>query len=460
MRATDRLVARYVPGFEMLLLLAFAVALWLGGGASRADVAGQVVVRAVAWTCLALIVLFGERAAISRGRAMLWFLLAGIILAAVQLVPLPPGLWAALPGREAFAPAADIVGNPAPWRPMSISPSATWNALGAMIVPFATWGISTRLRGIKDEHLLKVLLGMIVASMVIALGQFAGVPLHDPLVNGGGEVSGTFANHNHFALFMACGLLFVPVWAFRDTRLPAWRAAVALGLILLLALTILGSGSRAGTLVGVIALAGGLLMVRQPLRQALRRYPRWAFPALVLAIVGVVLGLVALSVLADRALSINRAMTLDVGQDMRSRGLPTVLALVRDYFPAGAGLGTFDTAFRIREPFELLKPTYFNRAHDDLIEIVLDAGLMGVLLLVAGLLWWLRASFRAWRSGSGAPYGRMGSILLLIILVASVVDYPVRTPIIMMVAVIAGVWLGDAGRQARALALPKTNPPL
>ena len=63
---------------------------------------------------------------------------------------------------------------------------------------------------------------------------------------------------------------------------------------------------------------------------------------------------VLISVAAGRAVSINRALTVDAGQDMRARGLPTVLEMIRTYFPFGSGLGGFDPIFRIHEPFELL----------------------------------------------------------------------------------------------------------
>jgi O-antigen ligase len=154
--------------------------------------------------------------------------------------------------------------------------------------------------------------------------------------------------------------------------------------------------------------------------------------------------------------SINRLFANDPGQDMRSRGLPTVLSMITDYFPFGSGLGGFDPIFRIHEPFELLKPTYFNHAHNDFLEIAIDAGLPGLALLLAALCWWGWASVRAWRTGSGsdAMLARLGSAMLLLVLLASIFDYPARTPAIMSLVAIAGVWLSGCSGARRASSLP------
>lgn len=120
----------------------------------------------------------------------------------------------------------------------------------------------------------------------------------------------------------------------------------------------------------------------------------------------------------------------------------------------GSGFGGFDPIFRLHEPFALLKPTYFNHAHNDFLEIVLDAGLPGLILLMLAIGWWMWGSIDAWRSrGEDAGLRRTGSIMLLMVFAASVFDYPARTPIIMAVIVIAAIWLSGYARQSAASAL-------
>lgn len=457
----SRSLLGFRPGLSFALLCAFLVCLWLAGGASRADAAGQVVVRGGAWAALVATVLFAPAPSLARGRPVAWLLGAAVAVALLQLVPLPPAIWQALPGRSAFVEAATLAGQPQPWRPLAIVPGAAVNAAGSLVVPVVMLLLLAGLSEVERARLPALLLGLVAASTFVGLLQFSGAGFDNPLINETrGEVSGAFANRNHFALFVTFGLLLAPVWAFagsderREGRRPGWRAPVAIGLVLLFALIILASGSRVGMALGILALGIGLALVQQPIRRTLRRYPRWVFPALVAGMIAAIALLVLVSVAADRAVSIERAMTVSAERDMRSRGLPTVLAMVRAYFPWGAGLGGFDPLFRMHEPFSLLKLTYFNHAHNDWLEIILDTGLPGLLLLLSAIAWWGWASIRAWRAGWGVQHAlpRLGSAMLLFVFLASAFDYPVRTPLMMATVILAAVWLGDAQRRGdRAL---------
>jgi O-antigen ligase len=114
--------------------------------------------------------------------------------------------------------------------------------------------------------------------------------------------------------------------------------------------------------------------------------------------------------------------------------------------------------FQIYEPFDFLSMHYFNRAHDDYLEIVLNAGLPGLLLLLCALGWWLAASIRAWRAGDSMRYAipKLGSAMLLLVFIASIFDYPARTPIMMAMIALAALWL-SWGSEAPGSALPKGN---
>lgn len=448
------------PGLSFCLLGILLVTVWIAGGASRGDVPGQVIVRGVTWSLLVIALLFSPRPAIGEARPVLLILLGAVTLALVQLVPLPPVVWQALPGRNMIVRAAALTGEPQPWRPWSMVPGATVNAASSLVVPAATLLLAAGLRPTERTWLPGVVLGLVVAAMLSGLLQFSGATFDNPLINDtSGEVSGMFANRNHFALFMAMGCVLAPAWAFREGRQPLWRGLIALGLTLLFALTILASGSRAGLALGALGITLGLAIVWQGIQRSLSRYPRWVFPALVGGFVTLVVIFVLASVAADRAVAISRVFAVDPGQDMRSRGLPTVLTMIGHYFPVGAGLGSFDPIFRINEPFSLLKPTYFNHAHNDMLEVTLDAGLPGLLLLVTALVWWAWASLRAWRAGVGARYAlpKLGSALLLLLIVASLLDYPARTPIMMAIVALAAWWLSAARSVPISPSLPNSD---
>lgn len=448
--------ARFSPDLSLVLLAALLVILWLAGGASREDVSGQILSRGAAWIAIVVAVLFARRPRITEARGAALVLSAAILLCVAQLIPLPPGVWRTLPGRAPFTD--PLISPPDLWRQWSLVPGATANALFSLVVPVAVLVLATGVREEQKRWVPVVVLAVIALALLVGLLQFTGAGIVNPFVNGGpGEVDGLIANRNHYALFLAIGLLVAPVWGVGAGHASRVRAPIALGLVLLLILIILASGSRAGMALSLVALALGLAMSWRGAKSALRRYPSWTMPAIAAAIVAMIAIFVLASAAADRAVSINRLFGQDPTADLRNRALPTVLEITRAYFPFGSGLGSFDPIFRLHEPFTLLEPTYFNHAHNDLLEVVLTAGLPGLLLLVAALGWWGWRSVAAWRGEAVLP--KLGSATLLLILLASIVDYPARTPIIMAMAMIAAIWLVGARRDrdvSGEAALPST----
>ncbi len=445
------------PSLSWLLLCVLLTALWIAGGSARADVLGQPVVRSVAAAVMVVAILLGERRSFWDLRLVVFLVGAAIALALVQLVPLPPSIWRTLPGRSILEDGAVLVGADQPWRPWSMSPGATFNAAASLLVPAAVLLLFAGLKTEEREGLPGVLLIVITASMFVSLIQFSGVLLANPFINETrGEVAGSFANRNHFALFMAIGCLIAPVWSFGSTKRAYWRLAAGGGLIVLFLLSILASGSRAGLALGLVAMVMGMALAWRGIRCEMRGFPRWIAPVAAAGFVALVIVFVALTIAAGRAKSIERAVSIDAGGDMRARAFPTIVAMVDDYFPVGSGLGAFDPVFRIHEPAALLKPTYLNHAHNDLLEIVLDAGLPGLLLLLAGLAWCTWAGLRAWWRPAD-PFTilpRLGSAMLLLVVLASTVDYPARTPMMMALIVLAGAWLSMVTNTRGRTALP------
>lgn len=438
-----------------LILVVFLLCLlWLAGGASREDALGQVIVRGGAWLVIATTALVGSRPAIGPVRPVLVLLLATILLPLLQLIPLPPPWWQALPGRDVLL----VPGEASlPWRPWTMTPGATYNSLQSLVVPAAMLLLLVQLDEKAGRWLPAILLALITSAVVLGLFQFSGARINNPLINETpGLVSAIFANRNHFALLTAMGCLIAPVWAFQNSEALKWRAPVAIGLIMLFVLMILATGSRSGILLGVLALAIGSALVGVRLKRKLKQAPKWAFPVLLALLLAALVGLILLSVAADRAVSIQRLILHNADEDLRQRAMPTILTMIELYLPLGSGFGGFDPVFRIHEPLTLLKPTYFNQAHNDFLGIVLDGGLPALALLLAALGWWLAATVRAWRDGPGEPavLARLGSAILLLVFVASAIDYPARTPTIMATIVIAATWLARRGADKALAALP------
>jgi len=438
--------------FDFVPLAAFLALLWIAGGASRADAAGQVFARGAAWLFLIGFIALARPPQWRPIGSIALMLTAAIALAAVHLIPMPPSLWMSLPGRELLTEAAIVTGQEQPWRPLSMSPGATANALFSLIVPSVALLLAASLDHAARWSIAIVLLWLILASCILGLLQFSGSGFDHPMLNDvPGSVSGSFANRNHLALFVGMGCVLAPAWGFRDDARARWRGPVSIALLLFFGLVILATGSRMGMLVGAVATLIGLLNVRGRIVAEFRRQPRRVAVAIMIAALVMIIAAVVLSVALGRAVSLERAFSLDVAEDLRRQALPTVWAMTQYYLPFGTGMGTFDPVYRIHEPDNLLAVRYFNHAHNDPLEWILEGGIPAAMLLLTAVAWWLLKSVPAWRSpGPDKSLARAGSGILLLVLVASVTDYPARTPMIMAVAVIAAVWLNTGDHHARS----------
>lgn len=431
-------------------LVVLLIVLFVAGGSARADQAGQIIVRGAAWLCLLLAVSFCDpgywRSHLRAVRVPAAFVLICAALPALQLVPLPPTLWTALPLRDFLAQVAGDAGVLGVWRPLSLSPGATLNALNSLIVPF-----SVLLLAGPHSHrsvVFKVVLAGIYVGALIGAVQLAGSSYQNPLINDDPDImSGLLANRNHFALLNVIGSVLTCVWALGPGRIKPWKAGAGLLGILLLALCTLAAGSRMGLALLPVGLVLGLLTVtRIP-----RSFVSQISPRRIAIGAGLMILLVAggafLAYGAGRAFSVERMSELQAGEDLRFQAWPAVIAIIARLFPFGAGFGTFDPNYRMFEPDSLLGPTYFNHAHNDYLEIAVDGGVIAVIVLLVSVGWWIGRGLKVWRRPEagqdvqGVVMGRTGWSIILLVLLASIVDYPARTPLFMALVVIAAVWM-------------------
>ena len=108
-----------VPSAGWITFLTLVVATTLGGGSSKTFITSLLYVRPVAILCLGALLLLPVH---RDWRALRWpaMLLAMFALwMCLQLIPLPPAVWAMLPGRAPFLEASIAIGMPQPWRPRS-----------------------------------------------------------------------------------------------------------------------------------------------------------------------------------------------------------------------------------------------------------------------------------------------------------------------------------------------------
>ena len=465
--------------FNLTLLVVFLAIVLLFGGASRADVLGQAVVRFAAILMIAAVMLQLDREAWHRVRVPASFLLALTAVVAIQLVPLPPGIWASLPGRSIYVQALELGGIPPAWRPLSLTPDLTLNSLLAALPAFATILGLSLVRSHWSPMFVPVLLVGIAASALIGVVQIStGSPYLYRITNLGSAV-GFFANRNHEGLFIALAFPLLAGFAgFAGSRARVaartWLAVSAAAAIFPLLLV---TGSRGGLLLGIIgSVCGGAILygaIRlRPWAHRVSSVRRWL-------IFGVPVALGAAAIFVFRYFGRDVAIQRIIGGDIttvRADFLPIYKRMAEDFFPTGGGFGSFDTLFRVYEPHWALDRTYLNHAHNDLAELVIEGGAPALAVLLAFMIWYLIRCIKLWIrpvTGGDQLLGRVGSTVIAMIMLGSLVDYPLRTPIISVVFAMACYWIAaprprhsdvglsppvTSGIPAAADSLIRTNP--
>jgi O-antigen ligase len=380
------------------------------------------------------------------GRWAIVLLCAIVALPPLQLIPLPPSLWSSLPGRQEYASAYAAAGMDAPWLPLSLDPSATRLGLLSVLPATAIFLAMLSLEP-RSRRVLTVLIFIVAfASVVLDLQQTwdgPDSPLRFYTSTELFRAVGFFANSNHNAAFLYCAIPFAIAWAIGLVLDHHRGRAIGLALLALLTLTIIfglaTTQSRAGlALLLVAGLSGLLLAWRHNRGQSGRRLLRVAIGA---NVVGLILafqfGFVAFMQRVEQ-------QGID---DVRwpIAGVTSQAAIAN--LPFGSGFGTFVPAYDEFAPRTLLARTYVNHAHNDWLELWLTGGAPAIILVIGFLAWFGVASFRLWsRSYPETPVldlalAQAASIVIVLLLLHSGVDYPLRTPTLSVLFAMACAFL-------------------
>jgi O-antigen ligase len=447
--------------FFYLCAVVMVGSLTLGGGAGRGLLSDAILqLLAIPLLLVCLWRLF-EVSLTRQMRLALWFCVAIAALPLLQLIPLPPWLWTALPNRQPSVEAFDIIGSAVPWMPISVSPKGTWLSALSLIPPLAVF-LSTLLLSYPERRWLSLVvlavgvLSVFIGFLQVAQGQDS--PFRFFEFSNRTEAVGFFANRNHFAALIYCLLVFVLGWIVyygsAAVRIPPSQKGKQkerefeydIGLIVALiasftVLVILLAGelmarSRAGLGLTIIALFG-VFALGLANRSA-------GFGAMLVnkLLVGaiVLVGIFSLQFAFYRVLDrISDPLSGD-----RVVMASTTIEAARAYMPLGSGLGTFVPVYAMFEKPEDVQDTYVNRAHNEILEVWLETGVLGLALTVLFVIWLVRRSVEIWRSAPAPGASqldwsliRAATIVPALLLAHSLVEFPLRTGAIMAVMAFA-----------------------
>jgi len=421
------------------------------GGGARSDIQSLVILRPVSAAVLgyALWGLTWDRA--KPFRFLVFFAIAVVLLVALHLVPLPPAIWMSLPGREIAADVDRVAGLGSVWRPISLTPFQTRNALYSLVVPLAVLALMLRLTREQRFALIPALILSGLFSGFIGLLQVLGPndgPLYLYRITNYGSAVGLFANRNHQAVMLACLFPMLAVYAstgLQTIERSRFRAILAIGAGVFLVPLILVAGSRAGLIVGLFGLTAAAVLYRRPhfTKPAKRKVHRFN-PNYIIAGVAV-FGIGALTFIMSRAEALDRLLARDDTEDLRFAMWPSILEMAGKYFPIGSGFGTFVEVYQIDEPLQLLDQSYVNHAHNDWLEMIFTGGVGAVLLAALAIAAWIRFTLILFkmesRNGRDMMVGKLGALIIFMLALASIGDYPLRVPSLMGLIVIAAIWM-------------------
>lgn len=436
-------------------ILLFFVLIALGGGSSRPNVTSLLFIQPVNAFLVILLLSGTSVATLKPVRVPLLLLMALAVIMIAQMIPLPPVVWQSLPGHERFSSAAALASLPQPWRPISLQPDLTASSLMALLTPLIVLLGFASIQRLNPKNLAIVIVTVTAISTILGILQVTSPDLTLKLytLSNDGQPLGLFANRNHQAALLAISIPVIRLWILcgprigskdrREKLLGYLRLTSAIALALLVLPTLILTGSRMGLLLGLMGLGSAVLIAPGKLILPKGKARPW----IALAYVGGPLILLATMIMLGRAIAFERLFASDlIGGEQRFVFAPITFRIALVFFPFGSGFGTFDKVFRIYEPDAVLKPSYFNHAHNDFVEILINGGLPAACLLLVFAGWLAcRIPQLVHRPSSGHKperwAGRTGMCCITIIAVASITDYPLRTPLMAAIFTLMVCWV-------------------
>jgi O-antigen ligase len=316
----------------------------------------------------------------------------------------------------------------------------------AMLPPLAMLALILRLGAYRDTWLLIALLSATCISVglgVLQLQSGGNGPYLYPRANLG-TASGLCANANHMATLLMIAIPFLVALGTRRWRRHSNSKDRTLTLTLtgaaavVVLLGIATNHSFALMVIGAPVIGAAALQLIPPGRVRLGRL------AAMLSILFLA-GAAALAAMVSSGMSASNQTSVTIRSEIWKHSGEAV----SDHWLAGSGIGTFPALYPQYEDPATVARTYINHAHNDYLEILLEAGIPGGALLILFLIWWTSRALSIWRSPHAAELARAACIASAAILLHSLVDYPLRTAAIATSMAVALALMAEPAKRLR-----------
>ncbi len=378
-----------------------------------------------------------------------------LLFCVLQTVPLPMHLLQRIsPGSahmyerpgNALAAAGDTVGSggaPVPavprdsegCRPVSVSPRATWSrvqlvaSFGALFLLTSWWG--------RRDRIVFLLTAVTVVGFLVSLFGLVQFLTWNGKIYWLRKVPpassfGPFVNHNHFAGYVemiipvaiSLALYLMEVRRARhraaDDRGRWGKGALALFAAVILIVALFFCLSRGGIL---STLVSGCILFIIVWRRIGSRRVAWSLAAALPILAGVLIAWIGPGIVT-RQLATYATLENEASFRLRAMIWKRMIQEMPRYLWVGSGLGTFEESFAPFVPPGT--PKRWDKAHNDYLQILWETGIVGGILVLVGLLMFVRRYWWPAFRSRVHPFDilRMGiAVSLLAIAIHSLVDF-------------------------------------
>lgn len=225
--------------------------------------------------------------------------------------------------------------------------------------------------------------------------------------------SGMFSNPNHFSTLVLASIPLL-AWLF---LVEAKKNTVYIIIQILLSLYLFAIGSRAGCIFGFMVAALSYFWFGIKLNRLIN------------------LVIVVLLLLAALLTAMHFSDQSSLGDGLRFEIYANTIDIIAKQLPYGTGLGSFIEIYQVYQPNEQLLPSYVNAAHNDLLQLVLEGGVLALAIVVFFLVLVIKSMF-------SSKFLQAVGLSLFVMLLHSLIDYPLRTMAMMTIfAALSGIAL-------------------
>lgn len=386
---------------------------------------------------LLLIIFWGNLAKGRLDKAVFWGLAVSLFCALAYLIPLPSNLWEQLPGRSLYAEHLSWL-NPSAYtwnyQALSLIPTRTIAGLLALLAPIGIFLTVISLPARKVTWLVLVLLFTAFAQALLSMGQYF-IQDQDLFfrVWSGGVPLGTYINQNHFVAFMemaeplAIGLMMMAILSQRIGTILKIILATLFGLIsLALTFTPLLTTSRMGAALLILSILLSFWAMTTPEIRKKVAAPIFAL-RFVLLILAIIIQFNVLQQIVTITYADRLAPQAALG-DLRWILYSSTFEAIQNFFPLGTGPGTTPQVYQLFQPTSI--NLFVNHTHNDFIELALDMGIFGMLIIGVMFIIYLQRWRQLWQDQSaGFKLLKTGAgVGILLALLYSLTDFGLHTP--------------------------------